>query len=80
MTECHAGAERDIAALKRNVANNNTTGVARPKETSVANIATMTSTAISATISNRRESSEIRKGSGWQREQNKRQAGRNLNQ
>ncbi len=45
-----------MAALKRNVANNNTTGVARPKETSVANIATMTSTAISATISNRRES------------------------
>ena len=31
-----------MAALKRNVANNNTTGVARPKETSVAKIATMT--------------------------------------
>ncbi len=55
MIECHAGAERDIPALKENVANNNTTGVARPNETRVAKTAITTSSAISATMSNRRE-------------------------
>ena len=30
MIECHAGAERDIPALKGDVANNNMAGVTRP--------------------------------------------------
>jgi hypothetical protein len=80
MTECHAGAERDMPTLKKNLANNNTTGVARPNETSVAKIVITTSTAISATISNRRESLRSARTPAGSVKKNKRQAGRDLNQ
>jgi hypothetical protein len=56
MIECHAGAERDIPALKGDVANNNMTGVTRPNGTRLAKTAITMSSAISATMSNRRES------------------------
>ena len=78
--DCHAGAERDVPALTKNVANNNTTGVARPNETSVAKMAIATTTANFDNDQKSPRVSEICKGAGRQRKQNNRQAGRHLNQ
>ena len=52
----HTGAVSEKPALSKKIVSNNTAGVARPNETSVANAAIATMMAISTTMRIRRES------------------------
>jgi hypothetical protein len=75
-----AGAVSEKPAHGKKIVSNNTAGLARPNETSVANAAIAAMMAISTTMRIRRESMMSSQRASGQREQNDWQAGRHLNQ
>src|ERR1700723_1645645 len=77
--DSRAGAVSEKPALSKKIVSNNTAGVARPNETSIANAAITTMMAISTAMRIHRESMMSASASG-QREQNNWQAGHHLNQ